>query len=396
MPNQKSVTFLTPDDLDPILEKLGELDAELDALEVQLGELDARVTALEVGAVELETRVAALEAQGLHPTHPIARPPARPITEPPPGETVPVDKAIWEAHMVEWGVVHGDALSTLPQNELLGHIYYDASRVHAQIAAYTGNDEPWHTYAKQATVWFRDQYVIPNNGAVPGYENFTTGLRMDYERTGDVASKDAAILLSNEAMYAADWTDPNYVAGMEKSREVAYALISYINAEALGEPKRDIRARYVTLSYDYITQWQDRARWETWQISPFMMGITAYALISDWEETADARCLPALRQLADWLWPLAFHAPTNAMLYQLNPDCLTEGGLSTTGAPDLNQIVAPWYAWLWNQTGETLYRDRFDALLLGHADAYLAGGKQWDQGYWLAFDGMAWREGAPR
>ena len=351
----KAVTFLTPEDLIPILAKLE----------------------------DHETRIMALEVAEPEPPDP----------EPPDPDDKPVDKATWENGMVEWGVVHGDFLSTEPDvNTKLNHVYYDMCRVMYQIADYTDTPEPWSGYAKKAMRWYRDEYVIPNNGAVPGYQNFTTGLRMDYERTGDETSKAAAILLSEQAMYAGDYTDPNYVTHHSKSREVAYALLSYINAEALGEEIREIRARYVDQSYAYFAQWYDTASWGEWQVSPFMMAITCQALIADWEETSDDRCLPAIQELGDWLWATAYHPPTHAMLYQLNPDCVSEGGLSTTGAPDLNMIIAPLYGWLWAQTGAEIHRDRFDELLLGQANAYLAQGKQWDQNYWWAFAGMEWRE----
>jgi hypothetical protein len=313
----------------------------------------------------------------------------------PPDPTVPpYDKTTWDAHMIEYGIQHGDYLSTTPSiDEKINHIYYDMCRVMYQIADYTETPEPWNGYAKQAMRWYRDEYVLPNNGAVPGYENFTHGLRMDFERTGDAASKAAAISLSQNAMYAGDWTDPSYVLSYARSREVAYAIFSYINAEKLGEAKREIRARYVTQSYDYCRQWQDEAHWADGEITPFMMAITAQALIEDWEETHDARCLPTLRALADWVWPKAYDAPNHALFYQINPG--GPGGVSPEGADDLNMLIAPWYAWLWVQTGDAKYRDQFDELLLGQAGAYLERGKQWDQNYWWAFAGMAWRDTGP-
>lgn len=367
-PDEKSVTFLTPDDLAPILAKLEEHAA-------QLADHDTLIA-------EHEERIQVLEADAPEPPDPVV----------PPDASAP-DKASWEARMIEWGVVHGDYLSTEQTvDQMLNHVYYDMARVMYQIAEYTGNAEPWTGYAKQAAVFVRDQYVMPNNAAVPGYNNFTTGLRLDYERTGDETSKAAAILLSQNAMYAADWTDRNYVKGHWTNREVAYAILSYINAEKLGEAKRPIRAEWVTQSYAYFPQWYDRSTWEEWQVSPFMMAITCQALIADWEETRDARCLSAIQELGDWMWREAFHTPTSAMLYQLNPANTSEGGLSTQGAPDLNMIIAPVYGWLWAQTGDPVHRDRFDLLLLGQANAYLAQGKQFDQNYWWAFDGMAWRE----
>lgn len=359
-PGEQAVTFLTPADLEPILQTLAKHWAIL-------ADHTERITALEADA------------------------PPEPL---PPDPSAP-DKAGWEARMIEWGIVHGDMLSTEQTVDwFLNHIYYDMPRVMYQIADYVEVAEPWVTYAKQATVFFRDEYVVPNAGAVPGYQNFTTGLRMDFERTGDAASKAAAILLSQNAMFAADWTDRTYVTHHSTNREVAYAILAYINAEALGEPKRPIRAEWVDVSHTYFAQWYDTATWGTWQVSPFMAAITAQALIADWEETQDARCLPALQGLGDWLWAVAYHPPTHAMLYQLNPDNVSEGGVSSAGAPDLNMIIAPLYSWLWVQTGDPVQRDRFDALLLGQANAYLAQGKQFDQNYWW-MEGMAWRETVP-
>jgi hypothetical protein len=313
----------------------------------------------------------------------------------PPDPSAP-DKTAWDAGMVEWGIVHGDTLSTEQSIDfMLNHVYYDMARCMYQIADYTESPEPWNTYAKQAAVFFRDQYAGPNNGAVPGYENFTHGLRMDFERTGDAESKRVAILLSQNAMYAQDWVEPASVASHARSREVAYAILGYINAEKLGEAKRDIRARYVTQSYDYCRQWQDVAAWGTGQVSPFMAGITAQALIADWEETQDARCLPAMLEIAEFFWVRGYHAETHSLYYQINQADTADGGPQLNPAPDLNMICAPLYGWLWAQTGDVVHRDRFDELLLGQANAYLAQGKQFDQNYWWSFEGMRWREATP-
>ena len=106
-------------------------------------------------------------------------------------------------------------------------------RVYYQIASYTG-DSGWVNYAQMAERYYRDQYVVPHNGKLSGYWNFTTGLRMDYERTGDAASRDAIVLLSQNAFSGPiplEWT-----MGTETSREVAYAITGLINAEAVGAP----------------------------------------------------------------------------------------------------------------------------------------------------------------
>jgi len=379
-PAPQSVTFLTPDDLAPILEQLATQNTQIAALEAGAVEVEARVTDHDALLQEHEARLVALEA---------APGPEPPDPEPSNGP----DKTIWEAHMIEWGIIHGDWLDTQPEpsnDAKLDHVYYDQGWAFHQIADYTGTEEPWRTYAKKALAWFYDYAITRNNGSVPGYYNFTHGLRKDFEVTGDERSKQGVITLSKNAMYATDSSDIAYTETIVNSREAAYAVLSYIDAEALGEPRRSKRQPLVEQMYGHVTQFQDTAGWGTREITPFMMAITSQSLIADWQETQDARCLAAVRQLLDFVWPIAWHEPTSALKYQINPAYVN--GVSTTGAVDLNMIIAPWCAWLWVQTGEGLYRDRFDAMLYGSKDSYLQRAKQYNQNYWWSFEGMRWRE----
>jgi hypothetical protein len=301
---------------------------------------------------------------------------------------------LWESHMASFGQTHCH-LGTLDQ------VYYDAERVYYQIADYTGNPS-WNTCAQFAQTVYRNQYVFPNNGGVPGYWNFTTGLRMDYERTGDAQSKNAAILLSKKGAYAPDSTPLAWTATAERSREVAYTIVSYINAEALGEPKRQRRIDLVNQAYGHMDEWFVDFSWPgPWQqspqttirLSPFMVGLTAHALIRDWEETGDARLLPALRRAADWMWANAWIPSAQAMWYEFpaqGKPCCQAGA----AADDLNLLIAPLYAFLYRQTGETKYRDQGDQLFAGGViGAYLGGGKQFNQNYWWSFEYVTWRHG---
>jgi hypothetical protein len=310
--------------------------------------------------------------------------------------------ALWEAHMLSFGQTHCDFL-TQPHtlDELFNHIYYDAERVFYQIADYTGNSA-WTTCAQRAEAVYRDQYVLPNNGTVPGYWSFTTGLRMDYQRTGDAQAKTAAILLSQNGAYAPDATPLAWTATAERSREVAYTILSYINAEALGQPKRQRRINLVNQAYGHMDEWFVDFSWPgPWQqspqttirLSPFMVGLTAHALIRDWEETGDARLLPALRRAADWMWANAWIPSAQAMWYEF-PDQAQPCCQASAAADDLNLLIAPLYAFLYRQTGDIKYRDQGDQLFAGGViGAYLSGGKQFDQNYWWSFDYVTWRRG---
>lgn len=301
------------------------------------------------------------------------------------GQQVPIPElARWESQMTTYGLVH---CYLGP----LDHVYYDAERVYSQIATYTG-DSTWSICAEFAESTYRDQYVLPNDGSVPGYWNFTTGLRLDYDLTGDPRSQEAAVLLSQN-MFARDGVPLDWTASADSSREVAYAIVSYINAEAMGEPKRQRRIDLVNQAYDHMDQWFLRFAWpgpwqkspqETARLAPFMVGLTAHTLIRDWEETQDPRLIPSLRRAADWMWANAWVALDESMWY--------ESLDRSAGAPDLNLLIAPIYGFLHQQTGETKYRDQGDALFAGGVRrAFLGGGKQFNQNYWWSFDYVQWR-----
>jgi hypothetical protein len=312
------------------------------------------------------------------------------------GEELPIPHlARWEAQMLGFGQMQCEFLAQpYTTDELLRHVYYDAHWVFLRIAEYTGT-AAWTTCAERAAVIYRDRFVGPHHGRVPGYWNFTTGLLMDYQRTGAATSKDTAVLLSENAAYAGEATPLAWTASADRSREVAYTILSYINAEALGERWRRRRVDLVDQAYDHLDQWFVRFSWPgPWQqspqttsrVAPFMVGLTARALILDWDETQDPRLIPALRRAADWMWTHAWIPSAQAMWY--------ESVDTSRGAPDLNLLIAPIYAFLHRHTGEPAYREQGDQLFAGGVTgANLQGGKQFNQNYWWSFDYVTWRGG---
>jgi hypothetical protein len=306
--------------------------------------------------------------------------------------------ALWEAQMLSYGQAACDYLAQPHTfDEDLSEVYYDAVRVFDQIADYTGNGA-WNVCAGRAAAIYRDQYVLPNNGAVPGYWNFTDGLTLDYLRTGDAASKSAVILLSENAAYAGDSVPLEWTVSAGSSREVAYAIISYLNAEKLGAPSRARLPQLVDQALGHIDQWFISQTYRCpsdcdppeavgqYYIQPFMVGLTAQALIKYFEATADARILPAIQTALDWLWANAWVATAQAFWYD---------NLENSPAPDLNLLIAPAFAWVYKQTGDTTYRDRGDLVFAGGVlNAYLGAGKQFDQNYAWSFDYVTWRGAA--
>jgi hypothetical protein len=306
-----------------------------------------------------------------------------------PVSVVPIpERTRWESQMITYGRLACDFYKTAHTlDERLLHTYYDQVRVMYQIADYTG-DASWNACAMLARNVYRDEYVVPNGGKVPGYWNFTIGLGMDVERTDSDPSATAVVLLSNHGAYAPDSTPLAWTESAARSREVAYTILSYMQAERLGQPRRARRAQLVDQAYGHFDQWFGSFTWRQTgeQFAPFMVALSAHTLIRDWEETGDPRLVPALRAAADWLWANAWISSAESMYYAV---------ASPNPAPDLNLLIAPMYAFLYAQTGLPQYQEWGDALFAGGVRrAWLVGGKQFNQNYFWSFDYVRWREGA--
>lgn len=342
-------------------------------------------------------------------------------TEPPLPQQQPPDPAIitqWEQQMVEKGHLSCDRLfdSHATFDEKLVGVYYDGISVYTQIGDYLRARDPssdgyWRGCVSKAKEIYRDGYVLNAGcygggvGCVPGYWNFSTGLRLDFQKTGDGRSREAAVLLSRRAAYANDDSPLEYVTSAVRSREVAYAIRSYVDAERLGEPRRGRLAPLVDKALGHIDQWFVSKSYRCpadcdpqeavgrYYIQPFMVGLTAEALIRYQELTGDSGILPALKTALDGIWDNAWVAADQSFWYDNFVPDPSVPFLAKPGAPSLNLLIAPAYAWVYTQTGEARYRDRADQVFAGGVKgAYLDGGKQFDQNYIWSFDYVSWRQ----
>ena len=298
-------------------------------------------------------------------------------------------------------------------DQMLAATYYDAMAVYLQIYQHTG-DAKWLTCAQAAKVQYRDNYVMrpDGQGQVPGYWNFTNGLLMDYQINGDETSKTAAVLLSQNASYAADYTPLGWTESAAVSREVAYAIRSYLNTEKLGEPRRARLTDLVNQAFGHIDQWFISKSFRTnagyadygipvgvYYIQPFMVGLTMEALIMYYDATNDplerAKVVSYVQVCLDWLWTNAWVPADGAFWYENDVPDASVPFFSQPGAPDLNLLIAPAYAWLYMITGNATYRDRGDQVFAGGVQgAYLEGPKQFNQNYVKSFDYVKWRQQA--
>jgi hypothetical protein len=293
-------------------------------------------------------------------------------------------------------------------DEKLGATYYDAEAVFYKIGDYF-NEASWVACATTAEAAYRG-YVQRSGGGVPGYWNFAEGLYLDFKKSGDAASKDAVHLLATHGAYCADGTPAEWTARAHMAREVSFCLLAMIRDEQLGQPHRtrqDLLTAQLVGMVDLWTSYQALAPTAEFDgapqcigknyFQPFMAGLLMRTLIESYAVKADPRIPPAIKKLVDFTWAQAWNETEKSFWYE---NCTNGVGtpwlLSKAGAPDLNLLIAPAFAWLFKQTGDVQYRDQGDAVFAGGVTgAWLDGAKQFNQNYMWSPDYIRWRGGAP-
>jgi hypothetical protein len=318
--------------------------------------------------------------------------------------------------MRTYGTIQCNTIRTQTGEAKLGSTYYDLESIAYQMAAYTGSSS-WNTCANDAEIGYREGFVIPNGGALPGYWVFTDGLRRDYELFRDERSRSAVDLLAKHGSFCAEDTPIEWSASASYIREDSYCLNAYLDNEALGAgmtPRGDdILAQLLdqldaTITGRYKAEQDadvpDFCKGRTYA-QPFYMGLAMRSLIKWNARHPDTRILPAVKRLADWMWDQLRYKPTSATSgarFWYGQCSASAGGpfnvwteaLGNLPADDLNLLIAPGYAWLYKQTGDVKYRDRGDQIwTVGINDATLNGlnSKQFNQNYMWSFDFVKYR-----
>lgn len=319
-----------------------------------------------------------------------------------------------------------------------------------RLASHLGGDVDLETYAEAAEDAWRP-FSTDDSGQVPGYYHYTDGFRVDWVQNADTVSRDALI----DQAVSASYTTGSSSATMKDefySREVAYAVLGYINSEVFCATSHNTRMEPMleliladvgasvningstTLSAGgHIEQWLgslttnssgdvtggthnfDIGGWDgstpdtgvEQGFAPFMGAITGWTLIAHYENAAsinggitpDARIITKLVRLFDAMWAYYWVEADASMKYRwFEPDGVTE---RTDGAPALNNEMAPIYWWLFKQTGSIRHLQRGDALFNGtngyesltyrgvSTAAYLS--KEFNELLRWTIDGLEWR-----
>jgi hypothetical protein len=355
------------------------------------------------------------------------------------GTVIPdIDK--WEQKMVTAGEKWGQyLLSYFPAegsySESVG-VYYDAQRVYLQISDYTGQAEPWNTYAEEAERVYMN-YAVPHNFAFGGWRRFAQGIYMDYVRTGDMTAYENIVKIRDLPAFSNVSDSPWIYAWYweSRSREIAYAIEANIFAERVGHPRDDAdMALYVTMALNHIKEWTTGEFGDptSHRTAPFMFGLTAEALIMfyEWElengrdptalydhaavpvEVIPTMTIPeALKLMADYLREEAVvESGDNIGKPMWVPDLGRSGGWNDLGGtgyaafryedikagsptPVLNLLIAPVYAWLFQHYGEIKYLTTADQLFVSGVNLADVSWntKQFNQNYRWSFDYIKWR-----
>jgi hypothetical protein len=298
------------------------------------------------------------------------------------GKPIP-NLAKWEANMTRWGATHCATYTSSSANadQKLAGTYYDGAYIYYQIADYT-KDNKWLTCARQANSIYKDQFVFPSNGVVPGYWNFTTGLVQTFLRFGDESSKQAALLIKANAPYARDWTKDAETLPGEIARENAYAINSYIDVTDIGSALHPRVHMLVDHAIGHIDRWFISRT--AGYVRPFMVALESNSMIKYYERVnKDQKIVNALKQSMDFLWDRTYLPNEGSFMYNDRPMANSDMGPS----PDLNLIAAPVFAWLYCKTGEQKYLDRGDSLFnVGVEKSFLVMHKIYNQNYRFSFD----------
>lgn len=313
----------------------------------------------------------------------------------------------WERNMVEYGHKWGKALQNETDYvEKFKLRYYDAQRVHEQIGAYLGEIRPWRTYGQEAESNYKF-YLEKADFRAVGWQRFPHGLYLDWKHTGDNQSRDYLEKLRDRPPFSFPTNREEEWAQQKYSREIAYSIESHIVAERAGYPRQAERlSNLVDLALGHIDIWVTKDYIDNdpdWQFcQAFMAGITASALIQYYVrsvelENPDDRIIPALGWLADFLWDEMWVPDVDGTGYgafeYVQPAISGIG--SESPAPDLNQLIAPMFAWLYLQTGVGTWLQRGDAIFAGGVElANLKTAKRFNQNYRDSFRFVAWRNEA--
>lgn len=303
---------------------------------------------------------------------------------------------------------------------------YDGGRIYQQIADYDYNTpgmpgyqnathrDHWKRCAQAVLDPFKNALIATRAGMIVEPNILPFGLEMNYLRTGDATSAQAVNFMANNSPFGTSYA---YSVLPLSTRVTAYTLDAALAAEMTGRPRN---TAFLPRTVDVILGYLDQLRnlnfndpnTQSFDAHPFFFGAAMEALINYYElnmaegNTPDARIPLEIKKTLDWLTANAYVPSTHTQVYNfydLPRDPSLVGG-ALFGSTELNDLVAPAYAWYWSQTGDAaslatgddLFNHAFDSASFNNPNGYLGNGwtwsaKEFNQIYKWSFDFVRWR-----
>ena len=356
------------------------------------------------------------------------------------GDAVP-ELAAFEATIFgqgpRWGT-YMDPAGPHTQSEKFFHEFYGTANTFQRISDYTGQAQPWLTYAQWGNEVFRT-YLISTGYATQGLRRFTHGMFREHMVNQTVTLQELEMLRDIPA-YSKVSEGRGQGGSEHRSRPVALAIVANLHAEKAGSPRAIESgaprfATFIPWTGSHLYEWRTGDYRGTPDVgiprfAPFMFALTAHALINyieheralgndpnqywpqsypmdygqgttpgvatvNWPTITDA-----LEDVASWAVLQSTH-DSDPTLKMWTPDSRGyasfryETSNSPSIATGLNLMIAPTYAWLWKETGDRRYRDWADQLFgagaLNSASAAKNSGKHFNQQFFTTFDYFKWR-----
>lgn len=279
----------------------------------------------------------------------------------------------------EWGETHWDRSGGNWQQT-----YYD--RGLAWYAAWwrTGDARYLDRAALDITA-YRDEYLLPNNGAVPPRWANPEGLALHHLITGDETSAEAVALLADKL--AASWMDNMLTTQYQDGRIQGRTVLASLIAWEIDAPARRDWAAEVRRGVDNLIEWYEASGGTgLWEMKSYCNGQANFqvahavleALIRYYDLVEpDPRIPPIVRESLDYMWNW-WDDSADALTY-LTVSC--DNG-STSPAPDLNLLSVSPFGWYYQYSGDETYRSRGDDLFQGGLwHTFWSGDKQFNQSF---------------
>jgi hypothetical protein len=297
---------------------------------------------------------------------------------------------LWRSEGANWG---GD--------------YYDRALIYYAMWVRTGDPTYWER-AGQIAYDYRAKYLEANNFVSSPHWAQLEGLEKHYLMTGDDKSRFAVARVANVMNGYINTTYMSRAGG--DSRIAARVLHSQLLAWRLTPPGQTLAGNsaatygaHLEAALANITAWQqpDGSFPEDGvtcggQLN-YMVGLQNDALIKTYAYYAPATTSQSalrtqiqtiVQKAVDYIWSTQW-LPANSAFKYASVQCANGG---PTAAPDLNNLIATGFGWLYKRTGNAQYLTNGDAIFAGGVtQAWLNGTKQFNEEYSASFRYLGYR-----